>query len=104
MDLLIAMKGVWEWAVARLLVAAREQAVVRAEIPVEVFPDKAHAFPAGDPVPVEEKGAGDTLSGVFPQSQYKHIRRPPFKKAAGPKRRCLICRDLTEQDPWAPVP
>jgi hypothetical protein len=52
--------------VARLLVAARAPAVVRAEIPVEVFPDKARAFPAGDPVPVEEKGAGGRLSGVFP--------------------------------------
>jgi len=52
--------------VARLLVAARAPAGVWVEIPVEVFPDKARAFPAGDPVPVEEKGAGGRLSGVFP--------------------------------------
>ena len=54
---------------ARLLVAARVPAGVQAEIPVEVFPDKARAFPAGDPVPDAEKGAGGRLSRVFPGSQ-----------------------------------
>ena len=48
------------------MVAARAPAVLRAEIPVEVFPDKARAFPAGDPVPVGEKGAGGRLFGVLP--------------------------------------
>jgi hypothetical protein len=62
MDLLMALKEVWEWTVTRPLVAARVPAGVRAEIPVGIFPDKARAFPAGDPVPVEEKGAGDRLS------------------------------------------
>jgi len=65
----MALKEVWEWAVARFLVAARVPAEVRDEIPVEVFPDKARAFPAGDPVPVEEKEDGGRLFGGIPRGQ-----------------------------------
>jgi hypothetical protein len=65
-DLLIALKEVWEWAVAGLLVGARVLEGLRAEIPVMVFPERARNFQAGDPVPVEEKDAGDRLSGGFP--------------------------------------